>query len=559
MNRVQPVPLGDPHDPANPVGFAEVLAADERRELLEAGEALLDDWGFNSELVPAELGGRWQGTDELIRRIRPVFGRDVSLGLGYGVTSLMAAVNVWTAGSAKQRHELAGLLLGGAKVAIAYHELSRGNDFLHNDFRAEARAGRLWLDGTKQVINNVERADALVLFARTDDRPGGRSHSTLLVDKQQLSAGGIRYLPRFRTSGVRGCLLGGFVADVCPVPASSVVGDIGSGAETALRSFQVTRTVLPGMAVGVLETALREVTRFAGGRRLYGTTVSGLPHARAVLATAYTDFLIADCFSMTAARALHIVPEQAVTHASAVKYFVPLMIERALRDLSVVLGARGYLREGQHAIFGKHLRDIPVMSLGHASGTTCLLTLLPQLSTLARRGWRAEAAPAGLFDETPLNPLDFGRLRIATCGQDALAAALLAASASANADAGSIPALIGELAGHLRDLGDRCARLSPRQAGPDAEPEVFRLAERYCLLVAAASCIGVWQARAAAGALGVFGGGTAIRAALVRLRGLLSGDRRLLPAGVAEPLFTDLVRRTEDGTTLTIGREQADG
>src|SRR4030095_3393033 len=101
----------------------------------------------------------------------PVFRRDAALGLGYGVTSLMAAVNVWTAGSARQQEAMGALLLGGGRAAVAFHELGHGNDLLGNDFRADQMGEKLVLTGSKHVINNVDRAGALVLFARAADAP----------------------------------------------------------------------------------------------------------------------------------------------------------------------------------------------------------------------------------------------------------------------------------------------------------------------------------------------------------------------------------------------------
>jgi hypothetical protein len=72
--------LGDPLDRDNPLGFEAVPAADERREMLPAGEWLLDEHGLNADFVPASLGGRFAQADRLARPLRPVFRRDCTLG-----------------------------------------------------------------------------------------------------------------------------------------------------------------------------------------------------------------------------------------------------------------------------------------------------------------------------------------------------------------------------------------------------------------------------------------------------------------------------------------------
>lgn len=127
--------LGDPWDPANPLGFATVLEADERAELPAEGVYLLERYGFLTEFVPAKLGGRLTTLDRLARVGRAVFRRDAALGLAY-TGSFIGAVNVWTAGSPEQRTQLAELLLANRKVSVAYHELAHGNDFAGSELRA---------------------------------------------------------------------------------------------------------------------------------------------------------------------------------------------------------------------------------------------------------------------------------------------------------------------------------------------------------------------------------------------------------------------------------------
>src|SRR5690606_30445400 len=120
--------LGNPWDPANPVGFEAVVAADERERTPPAGAAALDEYGILAEFVPDQLGGRLTRLDHLIELMRSVYRRDPSLGLGHCSSSLIGSVNVWTAGSPAQRRAAAELLLSGAKISCAFHELAHGND-----------------------------------------------------------------------------------------------------------------------------------------------------------------------------------------------------------------------------------------------------------------------------------------------------------------------------------------------------------------------------------------------------------------------------------------------
>ena len=216
--------FGDAGDPGNPVGRAAVVAADERGEVPAAGEDLLTAYGLNAHFVPRELGGRFATLEGLVAVMRAVYRRDPGLGLGYGAGSFMAAVNVWTAGDREQQERLAALLLSGGRAACAYHELAHGNDLARAELTAlPGPDGRLRLNGRKEVVANLGRAEAMVLFARTDPAPGPRSHSQLLLDTAALDAGAVRDLGRFGSSGMRGVRLGGLEFTDCLVPGGSVV------------------------------------------------------------------------------------------------------------------------------------------------------------------------------------------------------------------------------------------------------------------------------------------------------------------------------------------------
>ncbi|AWN27776.1 acyl-CoA dehydrogenase [Streptomyces sp. NEAU-S7GS2] len=540
--------FGDPFDDDNPVGFAGVLAADEQAVPLADGELLLDKWKFNHEFVPRSLGGRLTGADELARRLRPVFRRDPALGLGYGVTSLMAAVNVWAAGSTDQRHRTADDLLAGKRIAVAFHELAHGNDFLRNEFAARFTADQIVLSGTKQVINNIERAESLVLFARSADAPGPRAHSTLLIDKRDLPEGSVRYLPRFTTSGMRGCHLGGVDFDNVPVGFDSLVGAPGQGVETALRAFQVTRATLPGMAIGTLDSALHLAHDFATSRRLYGHTVADLPHARGTLAAVFADLLIADCLATAASRGLHLAPRASSAPTAAVKYLVPLLLEEAHHELSVILGARSYLREGRHAAFGKFSRDLPLVSIGHAGATSCLLAILSQLPTLAKRSWSPAAPPAELFDIVIALPeLDVSGLAVSDKAPDPLMSTL----AQVRTDDG----LPGLFATALAELRTDSLRLPAKEMGPAASAEAFELAKRYTLLLAAAACLGTRQFATSE----FLSSPQWLTAVLTRLAARLGHGDGVLADELAEPLFSELTTRVDQRLSCGMDRSPVFG
>ncbi|WP_326700510.1 acyl-CoA dehydrogenase family protein [Streptomyces sp. NBC_01754] len=538
----------DPTDERNELSYARLLEADESGEMPEAGERLLDALVLNADFVPREFGGRLERIDTLVRVMRQVFRRDISLGLGYGVTSFMASVNVWTTGSDEQRKRLAELLLSGGKVSVAYHELAHGNDFVRNEFEAAPREGGGYLlHGAKQVINNADRAAAWVLFGRTDAAPGSRSHSVLYAERADIAPGTYRVLPRYDAVGVRGCHLSGLDFDHSPLPPSALVGEEGKGVELALRAFQITRSAVPGMALGATDTSLRTVVRFALDRQLYRRSVMRIPHARSALSDTFLDLLVCDSLSLTATRAVHLLPDETSVYAAAVKYLVPKVLTEAMHNLSIILGARFYAREGEFGIFQKHVRDLPVLSLGHAGSAACQATIIPQMSRLARRAWfSGEPAPAALFrlrDDLPEIPFD--RLALAS-GRDGISASLVEAVGTLPTDtpvACAVHRSALRMMDELRQLQEESLALSPQDRTALASPTSFALADRYAVLLAAASAIGVWQQAALDGDDPFLADASWLAAALHRLGRRLGHQPADLPEGVADRIHEEVLRR----------------
>ncbi|PDP86492.1 hypothetical protein CQJ94_16715 [Glycomyces fuscus] len=501
--------LGNPDDTGNPLGYRPILEADEADQMFDAGERALDDFEFNAEVVPAEYGGRLLGLDTYINMMRVIYRRDPSLGLGYGFSSFIAGVNIWSAGDDEQRRTAASLLLNNQRIAAAYHELAHGNDFAGTDCAATRDAsGLLRLSGRKEVVCNIRRARALVILVRTAEGGGSRSHSQILIDKAELPSDTLVDLPRWPSVGVRGVQLGGMEFRDCPIPDSALLGTEGQGTETALRSFQLTRIALPGMLCGVLDSGLRLAQTLAVERELYGEPISALPAVRAQLADAFVDLLISDCCTTVAARGVHLLTEQSSIHASAVKYQVSGHLLRAMDSLSAVLGASSYLRDGRYGVFQKLLRDLKLAGFGHASRVACLVTMLPQMPVLARRGWTdGPEAPAEVFrPDVELGSLPFHRLSLSGRGKDSLLTALIAGIDRVTADgraegteASALRTLFAQLRDESENLRRACAELHPTDIGVDAAPEVLRLPARYAALLAASSCINVWQEYGAQG------------------------------------------------------------
>ncbi|EME58613.1 type I polyketide synthase component [Amycolatopsis decaplanina DSM 44594] len=549
--------FGDPYLPGNPLGHHAIIEADERGEVFEAGEKLLDSLSVNAEFVPRRLGGRLGTADEFIRRLRPVFRRDAALGIGYGVPTLLASLNVWLAAdNARQQDALAVKILGGSKVCLAHGTPGMYPDPAALEVTARERGGRHVLDGHAGLVFNSDRADNAVVIARTAYTENRHSRSLLLVDLTALPNESRRRSPRVRTLGLRDCHLGGLEFSMCPVPQDSLIGSARSGADLARRSSEIGGCLTMGLSLGMLDASLFTVMRFALHRRLYGRTVSDIPHAKATIAGAFADLLIADCLVTTVARALHVLPGHSRAYAAASRYLVPLLLENAMNELSVVLGARYYLREGEHAIFGKHFRDLPSLSLLYPDRTP-EITIAAHLPAFAhaQRYPSSSAASASIFTpEMELPPLEHNEHPARAQG-DPLLACLepwldeLRGEAKTATDLSTIATL---LLTELEHLATHVGQAHVWQLDPANSTDSDSLAERYAVLLAATACLGIWRHNRDRR---VLAGPAWIRVALRRLLGRLMPGTPPSARELDEELFTELLTRAAEGTSFCLDED----
>jgi alkylation response protein AidB-like acyl-CoA dehydrogenase len=498
--------LGDPSDPNRRMSFRRAVELDERDAYPEDMVACLNEWGLDQFYIPASCGGRLRSYEELGALLKVVARRDVTVALTHALTYIGSSL-VWGAGTEQQKIRLAKRVQNHEQVAIAFHEQGHGNDHLANEVRARAGGDGFVLSGEKWVIGNAIRCSIATVFARTEEKGGPRGFSLFLLEKKRVNAESFSYLPTFKLLGVRGQEMSGIRFHDCLVAREALIGPPGGGLEIALRSGSTTRTLAPALSIGGADTALRAVVDFALSRRLYGDTLLAIPHTRQILVDAFLDVMICDAVLTMALRSLHFLPQEMCVASAVVKWFIPVTIEASIRDLSIVLGARHYLREGHwEGMFQKISRDVVAIRLVHFSSIISLSHLAIQLKELGH-GHRAGAKDSAETLEVvgnlgvPLPAFDPAKLTLTSRGRDSVVEGLGRAGAQiaglrSGVEAKTQEALVRLIDEFLTQLGtfeQRRAEVE-REYGLEAgkSPELFQLAEQYCLAYAAGACVSLW-------------------------------------------------------------------
>jgi alkylation response protein AidB-like acyl-CoA dehydrogenase len=574
--------LGDPADPTSRIPTARVLELDEEERFPEELLAPAFEWGFHRRAIPASLGGELRSFEELYYLTRVLTRRDMVVGNVLG-TTLLGSMFTWLAGSPELQARLAAMIDARGLAGLALTEEAHGSDSAASEVTAVPVSGGYELTGTKWLINNVSRSGALTVLAAVLVE-GRRELGMFLVEKSALAPGTFSYLPKIRCVGVKGLDLGGVRFDKAFLAPCARIGSLTMSMDTLMRGLYVTRALCAGLSMGTADTALRTVLRFARGRVLYGDTVLAIPDARGKLVNALLDLWICDCVTIAALRSVHAAPAQIGVSSAVVKYFVPTTVEALVRELSVVLGARYYVREGAFAIFQKMQRDGAVVSLFDGSTAVNLYLLGAQLDALARgqakRAVADEAVRRTLFSlEAPLPDFAPAKLSLSSGGRDLVVEGLEGALQRVDHLGGEAEAAIASaartiLAERARDDADhlrgRLVREEPAEGEPPGAPgaplsaqarmrskeeprsqERFLRAKRYAIVHAAAACVQVWlHNRDRLGPF--FASGRWLALGLGRLVGALGQPPAALPRAWSQEVADELVRLADEGQMFSI-------
>jgi hypothetical protein len=291
------------------------------------------------------------------------------------------------------------------------------------------------LRGRKNFVVNADRAGDAIVLAAT-----GEGESLFVVDTPADRAG--RVAAPYRTLGLRGCRIGDLDFDGCRVDQDNLLGEWGYGGEIAAAALEARSSLTAAVGLGSVDAALFDVVRFAAGRRIYGGHVIDLPHARETMAGAFADLMTCELLVRSSTRTWRRSP--------TIWLLVSRMLEDAVARISVVLGARFYLRSGDHAIFGKHYRDVLALSMIRSTEATLLHEVVAQL----RESTLPELRVGDVEFDVDLRVLDDARSTVVTGLPDMAEVADLSPEACRLAELYAVVLAACEVAEHRRMQGD---------------------------------------------------------------------------------------------------------
>jgi alkylation response protein AidB-like acyl-CoA dehydrogenase len=491
--------LGDPASALAQIAFRTALELDEHELFPRAHVDALWRLGCFELLIPAGAGGGLREPEQLMFLGRLIARRDLTTAIVFG-QAMLWSIPLWLAGTPAQQAQLARELRNGQLTCLALTEQAHGSDIIASELHARQHAGDWVLSGEKWLINNATRSASVVVLGRIEHADRAPEMALWWLHKPAQQIPQWREHPKIHTLGVRGADISGFELVEHPLAAAARLAAGEPALHTVLKTLQISRILCSSLSLGAIDTMFRLVLEFARQRQLYGKRVIDIPVVRARLARVFARICAADAVAQVTTRAIAALPGELSLLSAIAKYHVPMEVEAAARELSIVLGARHYVRDEPWGIFQKMMRDNQVVSLFDGSTQLNLSLIAAQLRALVA-GLANPESCAGAQSLVELLRTEAGcegwpeqnELRLNNQGMDSLAARFIHAESQLD------PPCIRALRAEWRRWLTECAEATHVQRLPHDSVQIMTLAERYVTLHSCALFALVWQANREAG------------------------------------------------------------
>ena len=170
------------------------------------------------------------------------------------------------AGEALRRRIIPRVCSGEMIVAVSMSEPQAGSALSDLTTRAEVRADRVVLNGTKRWCSGGGHADAYVVYCRMSADPGAKGIGAVLVEKDTP---GLTFGARENLMGFRGVPSSDLYFDECAVPVENVIVPAG-GFKKLMETFDLERCGNATMALSQASGALEDVIAYVQERKQFG-------------------------------------------------------------------------------------------------------------------------------------------------------------------------------------------------------------------------------------------------------------------------------------------------
>ncbi len=319
---------------------------DESGDFPEAFVAAVAAGGWLGIAMPEEVGGSGLGLTEAAILMQAI----AESGAGFSGASavhinIFGPMPIARFGTPEQRAKhLPRLIAGDDRMCFAVTEPDSGLDTSSLKTRAERIDGGWRITGRKIWTTGAQRANKIMLIARTTAREQARKATDGLslfyadFDRARIEA---RPIPKMGRKAVESNML--FIEGL-DVPDDALIGEEGKGFSYLLHGLNPERVLFAVEAVGLGRAAIARATSYAKERTVFGRPIGMNQGVQHPLARSWAELEAANLLAMKAA-ALHDAGEPCGAEANAAKYLGAEAGFAACEAAVLAHGGMGYAKE----------------------------------------------------------------------------------------------------------------------------------------------------------------------------------------------------------------------
>ncbi len=297
----------------------------------------LGDLGLLGVTIPDEDGGAGLDTTAAVLVHHELAKYDPGFTLAYLAHSMLFVNNFYYCSNAEQKARYLPKVLSGEWIAgMGMTEPGAGTDVLAMTTVAVQRGEEWVLNGTKTYITNGCEGHCFLVYAKVDGRV-----TAFVVDRD---------CPGFSTSnhidklGMRGSTMSELIFADCRVPATNLLGEIGSGLTHMMRNLEIERITLAAMSVGIAERCVEIMVRHASDRQAFKSPLNRFGQIQRYIAEGFAMTEAARCLVYNVARDIGPEIRNRIGSDAAKLFAAP--VGKTVADYAMqVMGGAGYCKE----------------------------------------------------------------------------------------------------------------------------------------------------------------------------------------------------------------------
>ena len=228
--------------------------------------------GYQMLEVPEEYGGLGITGETVLAMYEEMAKADAGFAVTFAASNL-ALKPVLIAGNEEQKQAVCDLVIEGGLGAFGLTEPNAGSDPGAGKTTAvyDAATDEYVLNGRKCFITNAPVADYFIITALTDKTKGLKGMSAFLIYKDTPGLSTTNHEDKM---GIRTSITSDVVLEDVRIPASQRLGEEGTGFATAMKTLDLARMCVGGLAVGIAQRALDEGIEYTKTRHQFGRPVA---------------------------------------------------------------------------------------------------------------------------------------------------------------------------------------------------------------------------------------------------------------------------------------------